>query len=289
MQRVDAADRGVQREHAAALTIAVLTHGDADENRAKVREHGISSAWLDPDLAIYHAYEVRAAPAAILIAAEGRIRSPVNAGAEGITALIQSVTGPPLQMILSGLRVGADVPQMDLADLDGEPVSLSGLDGDTLVLFWNPGCGFCQRMLDELRTMDWVPRLVRSKASRLEETRKRLEAEMGRPPRPDELANRLGVSLEQRQQLGPRAERLHRRGELGAEHGGVEQRVFVEGDHARACATIRREWTKEHLKELKSHSRAKKPVVKISKAMKRTIGALRQKALVLGLPLGHRR
>src|SRR5437868_11987394 len=31
-------------------------------------------------------------------------------------------------------------------------------------------------MLDELRTMDWVPRLVRSNASRLEETRKRLEA-----------------------------------------------------------------------------------------------------------------
>jgi RNA polymerase sigma factor FliA len=51
-------------------------------------------------------------------------------------------------------------------------------------------------MLDELRTMDWVPRLVRSKASRLEDTRKRLEAEIGRPPRPDEMANRLGISLE---------------------------------------------------------------------------------------------
>src|SRR6266567_4665492 len=32
-------------------------------------------------------------------------------------------------------------------------------------------------MLDELRTMDWVPRLVRSKASKLEEARKVLEAE----------------------------------------------------------------------------------------------------------------
>ncbi len=51
-------------------------------------------------------------------------------------------------------------------------------------------------MLDELRTMDWVPRLVRSKASRLESTRKRLEAEIGRPPRPDEMAFRLGVSIE---------------------------------------------------------------------------------------------
>src|SRR5437868_5625059 len=52
-------------------------------------------------------------------------------------------------------------------------------------------------MLDELRTMDWVPRLVRSKANKLEDARKTLEAELGRPPRPEELAGRLGVPLEQ--------------------------------------------------------------------------------------------
>ena len=52
-------------------------------------------------------------------------------------------------------------------------------------------------MLDELRTMDWVPRLVRSKASKMEEARKELEAALGRPPRPEELAAKLGVPLEQ--------------------------------------------------------------------------------------------
>src|SRR5690242_14543367 len=51
-------------------------------------------------------------------------------------------------------------------------------------------------MLDELRTMDWVPRLVRSKASKLEEARKGLEASLGRPPRPEEMAQQLGISLE---------------------------------------------------------------------------------------------
>src|SRR3984957_18115095 len=50
-------------------------------------------------------------------------------------------------------------------------------------------------MLDELRTMDWVPRLVRSKHTKLEEVRKSLEASLGRPPRPDELASKLGVSI----------------------------------------------------------------------------------------------
>jgi hypothetical protein len=56
-----------------------------------------------------------------------------------------------------------------------------------------------------------------------------------------------------------------------------------------AKRAVRREWTKEDVRELKTHSRAKTPVAKISKAMKRTMGALRQKALGLGLPLGHRR
>src|SRR5471030_3280821 len=51
-------------------------------------------------------------------------------------------------------------------------------------------------MLDELRTMDWVPRLVRSKHSKLEEIRKGMEAALGRPPRPDEMASRLGVSID---------------------------------------------------------------------------------------------
>ncbi|WP_435016376.1 FliA/WhiG family RNA polymerase sigma factor [Tundrisphaera sp. TA3] len=48
-------------------------------------------------------------------------------------------------------------------------------------------------MLDELRTMDWVPRLVRSKHSKLEEARKALEALHGRPPTETELAERLGL------------------------------------------------------------------------------------------------
>jgi RNA polymerase sigma factor for flagellar operon FliA len=56
-------------------------------------------------------------------------------------------------------------------------------------------------MLDELRTMDWVPRLVRSKHSKLEEVRKSLEAQLGRPPRQEELAERLGLSLEEFEKL----------------------------------------------------------------------------------------
>jgi hypothetical protein len=48
-------------------------------------------------------------------------------------------------------------------------------------------------------------------------------------------------------------------------------------------------YTKEHVKELREHSRARTPVKKIAKAMKRTEGAIRQKALTLGIGIGHRR
>jgi hypothetical protein len=48
-------------------------------------------------------------------------------------------------------------------------------------------------------------------------------------------------------------------------------------------------WTKEDVRALKAYSKAKTPVDKISKAMKRTVGALRRRAGILGIGLGHRR
>jgi RNA polymerase sigma factor FliA len=50
-------------------------------------------------------------------------------------------------------------------------------------------------MLDELRTMDWVPRLVRSKASKLNEATKALEAKLGRQPTTAELSQHLEMPV----------------------------------------------------------------------------------------------
>jgi len=52
---------------------------------------------------------------------------------------------------------------------------------------------------------------------------------------------------------------------------------------------VRREYTKADVRELRAHAKARTPVVKIAKMTKRTVGSLRQKALKLGLRLGHRR
>jgi len=58
---------------------------------------------------------------------------------------------------------------------------------------------------------------------------------------------------------------------------------------AKAKRSVQKAWTKEHERDLKAHSKSKTPVAKISKQMKRTAGAVRQKALSLGIPIGHRR
>jgi hypothetical protein len=52
---------------------------------------------------------------------------------------------------------------------------------------------------------------------------------------------------------------------------------------------IRRTYSKADVKELRAHSKARTPVDKIAKLTKRTVGSLRQKALKLGIGLGHQR
>lgn len=50
-------------------------------------------------------------------------------------------------------------------------------------------------MLDELRSLDWVPRSVRQKASQIEKLIERLEKEKGRPVKDEEIASAMGLSL----------------------------------------------------------------------------------------------
>ncbi|HEY3244217.1 MAG TPA: FliA/WhiG family RNA polymerase sigma factor [Phycisphaerae bacterium] len=56
-------------------------------------------------------------------------------------------------------------------------------------------------ILDELRSMDWVPRLVRSRAHKLERASRQLESELGRMPSEDELAQRMKLSPEEMDKL----------------------------------------------------------------------------------------
>jgi thiol-disulfide isomerase/thioredoxin len=188
-----------QQEHSATLTIAVITRGAVDDNRGKSREHGVSSVWLDDSLTVYKAYQAIGTPGAVLLDAEGRIASPVVGGADAIGALVRQATGsspdPVVQVLAPGPArvptpasapppapsptpppVGADAPSVNLIDLGGQRVQLAAEDRDTLVLFWNPGCGFCNRMLPDLQQWESnppaaAPRLVLVSSGTAEEVR----------------------------------------------------------------------------------------------------------------------
>jgi RNA polymerase sigma factor for flagellar operon FliA len=56
-------------------------------------------------------------------------------------------------------------------------------------------------MLDELRSMDWVPRLVRSKASKLNAALKRVEARLGRQPTEIELATDMELTVKELEKM----------------------------------------------------------------------------------------
>ncbi len=52
-------------------------------------------------------------------------------------------------------------------------------------------------IIDELRSLDWIPRSVRSKARQVEEALQDLEHRLGRSPGEEELAGELGMDLDE--------------------------------------------------------------------------------------------
>jgi len=56
-------------------------------------------------------------------------------------------------------------------------------------------------ILDELRNLDWVPRSVRQKARELQKTYASLSLKLGRMPYDDEVAEHLGLSIPQFEEL----------------------------------------------------------------------------------------
>ena len=52
-------------------------------------------------------------------------------------------------------------------------------------------------ILDELRSMDWVPRSVRQKASKVDKVVQGLQAKLRRTPEDEEVAKEMGLSLDQ--------------------------------------------------------------------------------------------
>lgn len=56
-------------------------------------------------------------------------------------------------------------------------------------------------MLDEIRNLDWVPRLIRSRASKLNESTRKLEIQLGRMPTDQEIAQSMEITTDEVRKL----------------------------------------------------------------------------------------
>ena len=157
-----------QADLAGELTIAVLSRGDLDENRAKTSEHLVSNVLLQEDVEVAELYRFNGTPNAVIIDVEGRVASEMAAGVPGIQHLVEHHRGAgpgvgeaqprrdliPVEAVVPS-PVGRPAAEFSLSDLDGETVSLGDFAGRSLLMmFWNPTCGFCSQILDEVRRLE---------------------------------------------------------------------------------------------------------------------------------------
>ena len=146
-----------QREHGDELTVALLSDGDPELIRAEATEHGLVNVLVDETLSAYEAYEANGTPSAVLVGADGTIASWLAAGSEWIEMLVEQVLdgGGGRE---TGLPVGSELPALDVELLDGGRRTLRELvDEPTVLLFWNPGCGFCRSMHADVRAWEQRP------------------------------------------------------------------------------------------------------------------------------------
>jgi protein-disulfide isomerase len=127
----------------------------------------LTNVLLQKDWEVSNDYQINGTPSAVLVGLDGKVASPVVAGPEAIHSLVVwAVSAPAPQLPVqpqqtaqqaapAGPEVGDPAPPLKLRDLTGKKINLATTFGGekTLVVFWNPGCGFCQQMLDDLK--DW--------------------------------------------------------------------------------------------------------------------------------------
>ena len=146
-----------QEEHSEKLTVALISRGEVEENRTKAQEHALQNILLQEDWEVSERYQVGGTPSAVLVGPEGKVNSSVASGPDAIRGLVAPLLRPQAPIPVTK-KVGEVAPEVKLPDLEGNTIKLEDFRGEeTLILFWNPGCGFCQRMLRDLKELEENP------------------------------------------------------------------------------------------------------------------------------------
>jgi peroxiredoxin/uncharacterized membrane protein YphA (DoxX/SURF4 family) len=181
---------GWQTEHRDRITTVLISNGDADVNREKTEAHGIKNVLLQKELELVNAYGIEQAPAVIVIQANGQWDGQAAYGDVQIRRLVERAIGRlpsqagsihassnPSHALVEPLQVGDVLPSISMPTLDGEGLDTGEPGGkESVLLFWNPTCGYCQRMAGDLKQWEAnqtaeSPRLIVISAGTEESTR----------------------------------------------------------------------------------------------------------------------
>lgn len=165
-----------QRDYGDRLTIALLSKGSLKENQERLAKYGSTHLLLVGESDVAEDYQSKWTPAGVLISRLGRIASQNTYGDEDIRALVTRAVaaldvspedglaaagnGHRFQIPVgnSPFKVGDPAPPFSISDVRGNVVTTEDLLGsDTLLLFWDPGCPFCQEMSDDLTRFEDNP------------------------------------------------------------------------------------------------------------------------------------
>jgi thiol-disulfide isomerase/thioredoxin len=92
----------------------------------------------------------------VLIGDDGNVAEWLAAGSDWIESLVQDALSGLGRT--PGLPVGAELPELRLARLDGTELDLAAaIEGETVLLFWNPGCGFCRSLHEDILAWETSP------------------------------------------------------------------------------------------------------------------------------------
>jgi thiol-disulfide isomerase/thioredoxin/uncharacterized membrane protein YphA (DoxX/SURF4 family) len=150
-----------QRDHADTITVALVSEGSVAENESKITRHGIERVLVQEKREVAEAYQAYGTPAAVVVGSDGSIASFVAPGADAIRKLLRAALARNSSSASPGgasAGIGQPAPKITLRDLDGKSITNADLAGErTALIFWNPGCGFCQRMLPDLKAWELKP------------------------------------------------------------------------------------------------------------------------------------
>jgi peroxiredoxin len=152
------------RQSVERVSMVLISEGTTADNLAKDLGGNGPPVLLQRDREVAEAYHAYGTPAVVLVRPDGTIGSPLVMGAESVREATVRAIGPSSTRNgdergtpnAAAEPRGDELSSMRLQDTAGRTLLLASLLGtrSVVLLFWNPDCGFCQKMYPELKRWD---------------------------------------------------------------------------------------------------------------------------------------